>query len=142
MFAAIAASCGDDDAAEPPSPPTGTSPAPEPPSAERRGVVLSLDRDSPHPGETVQLTVENRTRERLEYGLAYRLERRTGLGWRWINRDAAFALILLVVEPGKREREEIRLDEDLRPGRYRIVKSFRAPDREIEASVEFTVSGL
>ena len=81
---------------------------------------------------------------RLEYGLAYRLERRIGPSWRWINRDAAFALILLVVEPGKREREEIRLPDDIRPGRYRIVKSFTAPaaDRKLEASVEFTVSGL
>ncbi len=141
MFAVITASCDDDDPAGPP-PPTATTPAPQPPSSERRGVVLSLDRETPHPGETLQLTVENRTRWRLEYGLAYRLERRTGLGWRWVNRDAAFALILLVVEPGKREREDIQLPDDLRPGRYRIVKSFTAPavDRRLDADVEFTVA--
>ena len=60
----------------------------------------------------------------------------------WINEDAAFALILKVVEPGRREREEIRLPDDIRPGRYRIVKSFNAPatGRELEASVGFTVA--
>ena len=143
-IAIVAPSCGDDDTAEPPTPPppTTATPAPERPSAERDGVVLSLDRDSPHAGETIELTVENRTGTRLEYGLMYRLERRVGRHWRWINRDAAFALILKIAEPGKREREEIRLRDDLRPGRYRIVKSFTAPatNGEIEVAVEFTVS--
>jgi hypothetical protein len=69
----------------------------------------------------------------------YRLERRVGDSWRWINRNAAFALILKIAEPGRREREDIRLPEDLRPGRYRIVKEFTASDREITVSVEFTV---
>ena len=74
----------------------------------------------------------------------YRLERRVGDRWRWINRDAAFALILKIVEPGKREREDIQLPGDIRPGRYRIVKSFTAPatGRELDAAVEFTVPGL
>jgi hypothetical protein len=101
-------------------------------------------RISPHPGETFQLTVENRAGTRLEYGLAYRLERRVGSRWRWINRDAAFALILKIVEPGKREREEIRLPRNLRPGLHRIVKSFTAPATglELDAAVQFTVAGL
>ena len=106
--------------------------------------MLTLDRDSPHPGETIELTVENRTKTRLEFGLVYRLERRVDAEWRWINRDAAFALILKVVEAGKREREDIRLEADLQPGHYRIVKEFRAPaaGREYRAEIEFTVSGL
>ena len=146
LVAALAlVSCDGDDDVEPspPAVPTTTTPAAEPPSSERGGVVLSLDRDSAHAGETLTLTVQNRTRWRLEYGLAYRLEHFVGGGWRWINRDAAFALILLVVERGEREREKIRLPDDLDPGRYRIVKSFRAPvaDRELETSVEFTVAG-
>ena len=54
------------------------------------------------PASPSKLTVENDTQyPPLEYGLAYRLERRTVDGWVWINEDAAFALILRVVEPGK-----------------------------------------
>lgn len=143
LVAALALSaCGGDDGGDSQPPPTTTTPAPEQPQSQRGGVELSLDRDTPHPGEAVQLTVENTTRTRLEYGLVFRLERRVDGEWRWINRDAAFALILKVVEPGKREREDIRLDDDLRPGRYRIVKSFMAPatGRELEASIEFIVS--
>jgi hypothetical protein len=131
LAALVLAGCDDDDAVEPP-------PAP----AETKGVVLSLDRTTPHAGETLELTVENHTRERLEYGLAYKLERRNDGRWVWINEDAAFALILKVVGPGRSEREDILLPDDLRPDRYRIVKSFTAPatGRELDASVEFTVA--
>jgi hypothetical protein len=102
--------------------------------------VLELDRDSAAPGETLELTVENLTPTRLEYGVAYRLERRTADGWRWVNRDAAFILILKVVEPGGRETEEIMLPRDLRAGRYRIKKSFSEPaGREFEATIGFEV---
>jgi hypothetical protein len=140
--ATVLASCGgDDDRADPP-PPTTTTPAPESPSSERRGVVLRLDRDSLHPGETLTLTIENRTRRRLEYGVAYRLEHFVDGDWRWINRDSAFILLLKIVEPGKREREQIQLPGDVEPGRYRIVKSFTAPavDRRFNANIEFTVA--
>ncbi len=132
----VLASCGGGDTTEP------TTPAPEPPRSESRGVVLSLDLESPHPGETLTLTVENNTRTRLEYGLMYRLERFVEGDWRWINRDAAFALILKIVEAGKREREDIKLPAHVEPGRYRIVKSFTAPEtgRKLEATVEFTVA--
>jgi hypothetical protein len=116
----------------------GGEPAPSP----RQDVVLTLDRETPHAGDTIELTVENHTSTRLEYGLVYRLERRVDAGWRWINKDAAFALILKVVEAGKREREEIGLEDDLRAGGYRIVKEFSAPatGREYRATVEFTVA--
>lgn len=125
----------------PPPTTTTTQPEPKPPSAERRGVVLELDRDSAKPGETLELTVENHTRTRLEYGVAYRLERRTADGWRWVNRNSAFILILKVAEPGASERETIQLPEHLEPGRYRIVKTFEAPatGRDLRASVQFTV---
>ncbi|MGH2837155.1 MAG: immunoglobulin-like domain-containing protein [Thermoleophilaceae bacterium] len=143
-LALVAPGCdGDDDTADTtPPPPTPTHPEPKPPPEARRGVVLELDRDSAAAGETLELTVENHTPTRLEYGVAYRLERRTADGWRWVNRDAAFILILKVVESGAREREDILLPEDLEPGRYRIVKSFTAPptDREFRATVEFSVT--
>jgi hypothetical protein len=112
--------------------------------SDSRGVVLSLDRDNPHAGDTIQLTVENRTDTRLEYGVVYRLEHFVDGEWRWVNRDAAFILLLKVAEPGAREREKIRLSDDLEPGRYRIVKEFtaRPGGREVRASVEFTIAAL
>ena len=143
MLATVAPSCGDDDDGTEPAPTTATTttPAPDPPRPDRRGVALLLDRDTAQPGDTLRLTVENRTRTRLEYGLVYRLEHWTGERWRWINRDAAFALILKIAEPGAREHEDIGLPNDLEPGRYRIVKSFTAPatERRLTASVEFRV---
>ena len=126
----VLASCGGGDTTAPPA------------SDSRGGVVLSLDPESPHAGETLTLTVENRTRSRLEYGVPYKLERRERDRWRWVNRDSAFVLPLRFVGAGKREHEDIGLPEHLEPGRYRIVKSFRAPaaDRELRAAVEFTVA--
>jgi len=105
------------------------------------GVALSLDRGVASPGQTLELTIENRTRWRLEYGVSYKLERREDGRWRWVNRDQAFILLLKFIEPGEREREEIRLARDLRPGDYRVVKFFTAPapDRELRAGVEFRV---
>lgn len=102
---------------------------------ERGAVVMSLDRDKR------ELTIENTTGKRLEYGVAYRLERRTANGWRWLNRDSAFILILKVLEPGAREREKISMLAGLEPGHYRIVKAFTDPEtrREIRATVEFDV---
>jgi len=114
----------------------------EEPPPQRRGVVLSLDRERASPGQTLELTIENTTRLRLEFGVGYRLERREGSRWRWVNRDSAFILLLKFLEPGEREREEILLPGDLRRGRYRIVKSFTAPaaDRELRATIEFDVT--
>ena len=129
-IAVVPASCGDDDG-EPAPGTTATAPRP--------GIVLDLSTDTAAPGDKLRLTIENTTRTRFEFGVAYRLERRTDDRWRWINRDSAFILILKFVEPGGREREEIRLPPDLKPGRYRIVKGFSAGEREIEASVEFSV---
>ena len=143
-LAVLPAGCdGDDDPMDtspPPAPPT--HPEPKPPPREHRGVTLQLDRDQVTPGETLELTIENGTRTRLEYGVAYRLERRTADGWRWVNRDAAFILILKMIEPGARDREEIQLPDDLKPGRYRIVKEFEDPadHRTLRASVQFTVT--
>ena len=142
-MAVTGSSCGGDSAdPEPPSPPTTTTtPGPEPPPPQQRGVVLRLDRDTASPGQTPELTIVNRTEHRLEYGVAYRLELRTDDGWRWVNRDSAFVLILKTLEPGGRDREEIALPGDLRRGRYRIVKSFTVATsrREIRADVEFFV---
>ena len=148
-LALFAGACGDDDDGPvdttPPPADTTSQPDPKPetkpPSEERRGVVLSLDRDSAAPGETLELTIDNRTSMRLEYGVAYRLERRTADGWRWVNRDAAFILILKTIEPGHRDREEIQLPDDLEPGRYRIVKEFEDPaaHETLRGTVQFTV---
>ena len=143
ILALFAPGCdGDDDpmnTTSPPAPPT--HPEPKPPPGEHRGVTLHLDRERAAPGETLDLTIENGTRTRLEYGVAYRLERRTADGWRWVNRDAAFILILKMIEPGAREHEEIRLPRDLKPGRYRTVKAFEAPatHQTLRESVQFTL---
>ena len=61
--------------------------------------MLELDRETAQPGDTLELTIENLTSTRWEYGAAYRLEHRTDDGWRWVNRDEAFILLLKVLEP-------------------------------------------
>lgn len=136
LLASLAlAACDSDDIGD-------TTPGPAPPPAQPRGVELDLDQETATPGDKLQVTVVNHTHDRLEYGLAYRLERFVDGSWRWVNRDAVFAAILKGVEARKREREEIRLPRDLKGGLYRIVKSFRAPatERRLDASVQFRVS--
>jgi hypothetical protein len=146
----VLGSCGGgDESVEPPARTTPPETSPRPPGSEdgrwssrTRGVLLTLERRRGGPGSVMELTIENRGDERLEFGVAYRLERRTEGGWRWLNRDAAFILILKVIPPGEREIEQITLPRDLSPGRYRIVKSFSvAGDRRFDAAVGFSVRG-
>ena len=139
-LALFAAGCGGDDDTVDTTSPTPTTPTT--PSREHQDIVLELDRETAQPGDVLELTIDNRTPTRWEYGAAYRLERRTDDGWRWVNRDQAFILLLKVLEPRAREREEIGLPDDLEPGRYRIVKSFTDPaaGEETRAKATFTVS--
>jgi hypothetical protein len=89
-------------------------------------VTMQLDEKDAHAGDTLQLTIENTGDRRLEYGVAYRLERRIDRGWRWINLDQAFILSLQFIEAGETEHQELELPGDLEPDRYRIFKSFTA----------------
>jgi soluble lytic murein transglycosylase-like protein len=105
-------------------------------------VAMKLDHKEVEAGDTLQLTIENTGDRRLEYGVSYMLERRTDHGWRWINLDQAFVLVLQMLEAGETEHQEIDLPGDLQPDRYRIRKSFtgRPGEQKFRRAVEFRVS--
>lgn len=138
LGAAVLAGCGDggDGGNDGDRPGGGPPPSPAP-----KEITMTLDRRVAKPGARLRLTVHNRGDARVEYGLAYRLERWDGADWEWLNRDAAFALILKVAEPGAREDERIELPGDARRGRYRIVKEFtvQPAGRRFEAEVRLAV---
>ena len=131
-LAAIAASCGGG-ADDPPD-----EPRPAPP---REPVLLHLDRSVAEPGATLELTVENRGRNAIEFGLAYRLEHRRGARWQWLNERDVFALIAYVVNPGRRHEQKVSLPKDLEPGDYRIVKTFTVHQtrRRLDVEARFAV---
>ena len=103
--------------------------------------AVKLDRKDAAPGDTLQLTIENTGDRRLEYGVSYMLERRTDHGWRWINLDQAFVLVLQVLEAGETEHQEIDLPRDLKPDTYRIRKAFtgRPGEQKLRRAAEFRV---
>jgi hypothetical protein len=70
------------------------------------------------------------------------LERRTGHGWRWINLDQAFILLLQSIEAGETKHQEIDLPGDLEPDRYRIRKKFtgRPGGQELRRAAYFRVT--
>ena len=107
---------------------------------QEAAVAVSVDREVARPGESLKLTIDNRGPTHLAYGLAYRLERWQGR-WKLVNREQAFALVLLGVGPGDRAEQEIRLPAELKPGRYRVTKQFtgRGTKRRMGAAVEFRV---
>jgi hypothetical protein len=107
---------------------------------QRAAAALLLDRKVARPGETLELTIENRGPTPLEFGLAYRLERWRGY-WKWLNRDDAFISIAIGVSPGRRYRQAVHLPSDAKPGRYRVSKSLtaRSANRELEVAAQFKV---
>lgn len=68
------------------------------------------------------MTVRATGADRLELGRGYRLERRKGEGWRWLNRRDPFLLISVAAGPKRPYRQAIELPVDLEPGRYRVSK--------------------
>ena len=132
VLATIAASCGGGSDGPP-----GEPPAPKP----RQPVVLELDRRVAEPGSTLELTVENRGRNAIEFGMAYRLEHRRGGRWHWLNERDAFILIAIVVKPGGRHDQKVPLPKELEPGRYRIVKTVTVhrTRRKLDVEVRFVV---
>lgn len=103
--------------------------------------TMKLDKTEAQAGDKLQLTIENTGDRRLDYGVAYMLERRTDHGWRWINLDQAFILVLQVIEAGATEHQEIDLPGDLKPDTYRIRKSFtgRPGEQKFRRAAEFRV---
>ena len=135
VIAVLVAGCGGD--GDGGAPPPNQPPAPPPRASP---VALYLDRRVAAAGSTLELTVENRGRTPLEFGVAYRLERWDGR-WRWLNRDQAFILTAAGVRPGERYEQKVVLPDDLAPGRYRVAKSFteRGADRRLEGAAQFDV---
>jgi hypothetical protein len=125
---------------------TGRRGAPTPANAvERRGKLageLLVTPRSVRAGRTVSITVKNAGEATMFYGLANRIERRTNSGWKDATEDVygtpdpAFLLIRLIAKPGESAGprhnavvDRIRLPRNLRPGRYRILKSVSGDDR-------------
>lgn len=95
------------------------------------------------PGEMITLTTENAERRRLRYGLAFRVQRRSGGQWRGVSlrkiaiRHFGFELPLLFLRPGEHARpgrypldlaDGLPLARDAEPGRYRIVREVKVQD--------------
>jgi hypothetical protein len=128
LAAALAGGCGRGAGVQPP--PDHNSP----------GIDMEVSPRVARPGQTLRLVVRDRRARRLEGGLAYRLERWEG-GWRWLNRDMAFALILVAVEPGRPYTQRIELPGDAEAGLYRVTKNFRAGGEYLQVAARFNVTG-
>jgi hypothetical protein len=80
--------------------------------------------------DTARLVLENLGEPRVGYAPAFKLEKKTHSGWRWINRRQAFTLPLFYLEPGERSDPQpiaVYFDKQeplkLRPGLYRVTKT-------------------
>ena len=110
------------------------------------------------PAEIPHFLLVNTGEVGLTYGTSYKLERRTTDGWRWINRRQGWRAPLLALMPGETTRPEaigiVRPNAEfqrcprsepccirvvLRPGRYRVTKSFDSAVGTLTARGTFRV---
>jgi len=129
VAAVLAAGCGEGSEGEPSGPSGG--PAPALGCDEGVGMV-SISPETPAPGDTVAIQVENLSEDRvLTYGLANELERAEADEWVAVELPPTPILeIALVVKPGETSgggggatQDRLELPEDLAPGEYRLVKT-------------------
>jgi hypothetical protein len=129
VLAAAVAGCGGGHGAGLQPPPGAHNPA---------GISATISPRVTRPGHDVELVIRNRTSELLEGGLAYGLDR-WELGWRRVNADMAFILIVQVVNPRRDYRQRIDVPADAEAGIYRVVKEFRARGRHLTVDGRFNV---
>jgi Big-like domain-containing protein len=101
-------------------------------------------------GSAPRAVLKNTGDGELGYGFGFKLERKMGDTWRWINRRQAFILPLFYLAPGERSDPEslaIYFGKpqpiQLRPGLYRVTKSVdltpgrpRPPTMEVRATFQ------
>jgi hypothetical protein len=88
----------------------------------------------------------------LAYSPPFKLERKTGTGWRWVNRRQAFTLPLTPLKPGARgDREPIAVYRgsphpvQLAAGLYRVIRGVtvavgKRPAPTLQVAVRFRVT--
>jgi len=95
--------------------------------------------------ETVTLVIQNLSGKKFEYGAPYEIEKQIDGEWYSYppEEDIGFIMILYMLEPNATVEETIILYSfygSLKPGIYRVVKSFSAEDgTEGAAFAAFTV---
>jgi hypothetical protein len=136
-----------------PAPPVATDVASASAGNRTARVELRLEPSSVHSGEAPKLTLTNTGKVNLVYGVPFKLERKTDSGWKWVNREQAFILPLLLLRPGETgdpQPVEVYGSEptpvELPPGLYRVTKDAGLQDSypkgpELRISVTFRVVG-
>lgn len=142
VLATVLIACGGDNspaASAPSSPAPGSAPV----AVNTREQTNAVDDDdrinarllvSPHtaePGEELQVSVENRGRVGLTYGLPNRIQRRIHGRWRnamkqiYGTTEPGFRRLAINVLPGETSSprlDRIGLPRSVRPGTYRVLK--------------------
>jgi hypothetical protein len=136
-----------------PAPPVASDVASASAGNRMARVELRLEPSAVRNGEAPKLTLTNTGRVNLVYGVPFELERQTASGWKWVNREQAFILPLLLLRPGETSDPQpiaVYVSEptpvELAPGLYRVTKDAGLQDsypsgRELRVSVTFRVLG-
>ncbi|MCD6373264.1 MAG: hypothetical protein J7L37_06950 [Thermococcus sp.] len=139
---------------------SGESTPPENTGVSQTSVLMVLDREVYHAGETATLTIINNGSETLLVGVAYKLYRLEGGEWREVPLGLTFTMIGYMIPPGGNWSQRIGLVTSVKgeselgtlaplpPGKYRIEKTVtidrgrcRTRSDEITLSAEFEVVG-
>ena len=103
------------------------------PSSGRRPasgeIALAVQPAAPSPGDSVHLTLSNRTAGQVGYNLCTsRLERQTGAGWEPIPSGRVCTMEIRGLPAGEEADYTLALPADLEPGSYRYATDVEPPD--------------
>lgn len=106
---------------------------------------LSMKTKQPtYPTDTksIQLSIINYSKQNLNYGAAYTIERKQGNEWYIVpNTDVAFIEIAYLLDVGKTAEASAPLPTTpLQAGTYRILKQFSSDEGQAWLSAEFTIT--
>jgi hypothetical protein len=101
-------------------------------------VVLSLDKDTYYPDDTVNITVRSLRIGTVEFGRGFRVQRCEDGGWIEVPLDRWWPMDIIGLRTGEVFAQSLIPAEDFvdppEPGKYRVVKEIRAGLIRLETS--------
>ncbi len=91
--------------------------------------------------KNVQLKIFNNSNERMTYAPNYVLEKKIDNNWFIINKNQYFNAIASVLNGHSSKNLNIKFENNLESGYYRIIKSFKIDSEILSCDIEFEVKG-
>lgn len=102
-------------------------------------VVLQLSEQAT--AKNIKLEIINNSDILMSYGTPYTLEKKIDDNWYILNKHQYFNKLGIMLGCYDTNEENIKFENELEGGYYRIIKTFNAGSEKIKCDVEFEIKG-